>query len=276
VTRKAPLLVSATVLGLFGCGAFGPRGGPYPGACAELRFSDRQCAAIVTRGLEELGVPRAQATEVDLLPPPPQQGISLGGGPIAVVRVHRGGGDTLERVITCVGVSGAFDPSCGGEQARMMILSGVEQSLPCTGIDPERTPLPPGVPSDPIPVGCPSAPPTPPPALAASAQALRIERKVITIDHAGHYDIPLGKATLPNGYPSEISLNVADDQPTAYWIKVLGLNVTSEIPGRPPVEYLYRALEPYDGLEPVTVSIQFDVSQYVEPGTLVLQNVVVR
>ena len=269
------MLLSFAVLGLQGCGVLAPKGGAYPGACAELGFSDRRCAAIVTRGLEELGVPRADASAIDLLPPPPQQGVSLGGGPIAVVRVHGVSGDTIDQVIVCVGVSGAFDPSCG-ENARMQVLTGVEQGLPCTGIDGSRTPPPPGVPSDPIPVGCPSPPPTPPPALVASAQALRIDRKVIPIDHAGHYDVALGTATLPNGYPSEVSLNVADEQPTAYWIEVLGLNATSDIPGRPPVEYLYRALDPYDGLEPVTVSIQFDVSLYVEPGTLVLENVVVR
>jgi hypothetical protein len=274
VIRLRAVVAILAALAIASCGRADPRGGPYPAACAGFQFSERQCSAIITRALELTGLPRVEASAFELLPPHRQQGASLGRGPMVTVRIHRADGDVLDQEIACIGVRS--DPTCAGDQARIMLLRGVEQGLPCTGIDPDRTPVPPGVPSDPIQAGCPSPPPTPPPGMVAQATPLRIDRKVISIDHAGHYDIPLGTATLPDGYPSEISFDVGDDQPTAYWIDALGLTVSSDIPGRPPVEYLSRAFEPYDGLEPVTVSMHFDVTLYVEPSTLILEDIVVR
>ena len=52
------------------------------------------------------------------------------------------------------------------------------------------------------------------------------------------------------------------------------LEVLPDDPNRPPVGSIYR--EPFDGSEPVTVYVVFDVTMFEEPSTLQLRDIVVR
>jgi hypothetical protein len=246
------------------------RPGPYPDACASFGFSPKRCEAVVVKGLEAARVARADVVGIEMQPPPEPQGRSLGGGPVAELAFRLADGMTLRQEVACIGIDGLFDPACG-DDARIQFSGGVEEDRPCTGVG-EATDVPAGQ-TDPY-VGCATPPPTPPAMVVASAKPLRIDQTTIPIDHPGNYRIVLGRATLPNGYLSERTLTIANPQPTAFWIRVLGLEVTSDVPDRPRVGGRYR--EPFDGLEPVTVTAEFEVIRYVEPSELVLQNVVVR
>jgi hypothetical protein len=272
---RSSFLAALLLLAVAACsGGRQAKAGPYPDVCESYGFTPKRCAAVVVKGLEAAHLVQADVAAIRLLPPPEPKQISVGGGPIVVLDFRLGDGSDVRQEVACVGISFEFDPACG-DDARIHIDTGINRDVPCSGQFAPGPSRPPGAPSPQlVPIGCATPPPTPPAALAAAAQGLRIDRKVLTIDHAGHYDVPLGTATLPNGYLSELNLGIADEQPTAYWIFSLGLKVTSDIPGRPEIGSLYR--EPYDGLEPLTVSIQFDVFRYVEPSTLVLENVVVR
>jgi hypothetical protein len=244
--------------------------GPYPDACESFGFTPKRCEAVVVKGLEEARVARADVAGIELQPPPEQEGISLGGGPIVVLAVRLADGTAVQQVVSCIGIDGIFDPACG-DNATIQFSGGVEEDRPCTGVG-QPTEVPPGQ-TDPN-VGCATPPPIPAPDVVALAKPLRIDRVSIPIDHAGNYRVVLGHGTLPNGYLSERTLTIENPQPTAYWIRVLGLEITSDLPGRPRVGGRYR--ESFDGLEPVTVAVEFEVIRYVEPSTLVLDAIVVR
>ena len=89
--RLARLACLAVVmLASVGCGVaslLGPQGGPYPGACADLGFAGRQCAAMVTRAETQSGVKADKAASVDILPPAADSA-GIGGYMISRVRFH--------------------------------------------------------------------------------------------------------------------------------------------------------------------------------------------
>jgi hypothetical protein len=232
-------------------------GGPYPAACAQFEFSARRCAAIVARGLDEAGIDRSDVTGIDLLPLP-EHAQSLGGGTVAVLRFHLGAGRDVDQEVVCVGISGSFDPACG-EEARIRVSMGVDRDVPCSGEPPD---------------GCATVPATPPPAAVTAASGLRVAELNVPIDHAGHYEIELGNASLPNGYLSERSLRLVDDRPATFWITNAVLRVASMIDGRPPVGSIYRA--PYVGPEPVAALLVFDVTEFESAGILQVRDIVVR
>ncbi|HEX7347811.1 MAG TPA: hypothetical protein VF253_13560 [Candidatus Limnocylindrales bacterium] len=69
-------------------------------------------------------------------------------------------------------------------------------------------------------------------------------------------------------------MTIVDPQPTAFWADFVQLEVRPDHADRPPVGSIYR--EPFDGSEPVTVYVVFDVTMFEEPSTLQLRNIVVR
>jgi hypothetical protein len=100
------------------------------------------------------------------------------------------------------------------------------------------------------------------------------------LDHVGHYEVPVGRATLPDGLLSERSGNLADPRPTAYWIDS-GVSIVVR-PGKPcvgtdcpQVDSIYR--KPFHGPQQVHVYLVFDVVELNAPGTILeVRNLVVR
>jgi hypothetical protein len=229
----------------------------YPAACEARDFPPRRCASIVSRARTEAGIDPSENVAIELLPFEPDGVFRLSGEQVALVRFHLIDGRLVDQDVWCIGIT--FSPSCT-ENAEISAAAGVDRDVPCSGEAPAE---------------CATEPPTPPPAAVAGATAFTLESVDVPIDHLGEYRIELGHATLANGYLSDLSLGIADPRPETYWIGTgVRLEIESEIPGRPPVGSLYR--DPYDGPEPVTIYLAFEVTEYDSPGVLSIRDVVVR
>jgi hypothetical protein len=259
---RPTILVAALAFALAGCdvaGLFGPSGGPYPAACEDLGFAARQCASMVARAASQSGVKSADAAAIDILPPTSDGGIGLGGYMISRVRFHLpSGADRIEE-IWCIGVGGGaddeaciFDPTIG-------IAAGVDRDVPCTGD---------------APAGCATLPPTPRPESQAMARPLRVQVLDIPLDHLGRYEVEVGTAGLPDGALTTSSASVADERPTSFWIRDARLVVEPLDPKRPPVGSIYR--DPFDGIEPVRVTLVFNVVEAGPGAVLQVRDIVVE
>lgn len=254
--RLAFVLVAAA---LMGCDAISmidrPMEGLYPGSCAEWDFPERQCEAIVDEAVRVSGVDPNDVAELWLLPF--EREITFGGGQIALVGIELADGKVVEGKITCAGL--AIGPVCNPE-AEIRVVAGIDRDVPCSGE---------------APLGCATLPPTPPPEAVAEATPLRVATLEIPIDHAGRYEVAVGKATLANGNLEERSMWLANARPDEFWIdEGVRLDVRPDDPARPTVGSVYR--EPFDGSEPVTVFVVFEVTDFDEPATLQLRDIVVR
>jgi hypothetical protein len=256
------VLLAVTAIALSGCGIggmLGSSGGRYPGACADLRFSDRQCAAMVRRAEEKAGIRAEDVVGVDILPPKSDGNQRLSGGMISRVRFHLGSGEIWTEELWCIGVGWDSDRVCR-EDAHIPLWIGVDHDIPCSGEAPE---------------GCATLPPTPGAAVRALARPLHVPSIDIPIDHLGRYEIEVGAAGLPDGVLSQRSATLPDPRPTAFWIdEGVRLEVRPVDPSRPPVGSVYR--EPIDGVEPVTVYLVFDVTEFTPGAVLQVRDVVVE
>ncbi len=249
------LLVVAVASGCDALTSLGrPGEGPYPEACAEWSFSDRQCRSIVFQAQQRAGVDSAHVTRTRLLPFEPKR--SLGGGQLALVAFDLDDGTVVEQEVTCVGVSSG--PPCN-MAAPIEVFSGLDRDVPCTGEPPD---------------GCATVPPSPAPAAMKLGVPLEVAALDVPIDHLGEYRVEVGKAVLPNGHLSERSAKLVDAAPEDYWLGYLAVVVESDIPGRDPAGNIYR--EPFDGPEPMTVFVVVEVTELFEPSVVELRNIVVR
>jgi hypothetical protein len=224
-------------------------------ACATQSFPPRQCDAIIDDAMDSAGLAQADVAAVEFLPFDRVQ--TLSGGQVALVRLHLVVGTTVDEAVSCVGVS--FRPACN-EAAEIMVHDGVSSDVPCWGEPPD---------------GC--ATPAPTPDGPAIDQATPFERAAIglLLDRKGHYEVRIGGATLPDGYLQERSFRIGNAQPTTFWINGgVFLDVRSDVPGRPWIGDIYR--EPFDGPEPVSLYLVFDVDHLEGPSVLQIRNVVVR
>lgn len=258
---KAFLLIVASVA-LAGCGLIGlggPSGGPYPGACADLGFGERQCKAIVERARGDVGLYPFAPTSIDILPPPNDGQASLGGGMISRVRFHLA--DGMERTVEvwCVGV-GDPDGACSSSDPTITIGAGhVDGDVPCTGEAHET---------------CASFPPTPRPEVVAKARPLRVPVLDIPLDHVGSYRIEVGEVGLPDGAFTGSSASVADERPTSFWIEGAQLVIEPVDPARPPIGSILR--EPFDGVERARVFLDFDVTEFTPGAVLQVRDIEVH
>jgi hypothetical protein len=256
------VLLAVAVITVTGCGIgsiLGSSGGRYPGACAELRFSDRQCAAMVRRAEDTSGIRADDVVAVDILPPKIDGNQRLGGRMISRVRFHLGSGEIWTEEIWCVGVGSDSDRVCR-EDAHIPLWIGVNHDIPCSGDPPE---------------GCATLPPTPGAAARALARPLHVPSIDVPIDHLGRYEIEVGAAGLPDGVLSQHSGTLAEASPTTFWIdEGVRLEVRPVDPSRPPVGSVYR--EPFDGVEPVTVFLVFDVTEFTAAAVLQVRDIVVE
>ena len=230
-------------------------GGPYPEACAQWDYSPRRCAAIVDQAMSRADIDEADVIAIHLLPFEHQQ--NLGGGQVALVQFDLANGSSVKQDVFCVGVSSGR--ACN-DLARLELVVGVDRDVPCAGEPP---------------AGCATQPPEPDAAAIAAAQPFTLSELDVSIDHTGDYLVRLGMATLPNGYLSERSFDIVDRQPDRYWIDGgVRLEIRPDIAGRPPIGNIYR--DPFDGPEPVTIWLVFEVTDLDLPATMQVRDIVVR
>ena len=260
LVRRTSLVVRAAVVALLtvACSMAGigsPRSGAYPGACGQWSYEANRCAAIVAEARHEARIDEAGVAWIELLPFDQPQ--TLSGGQVAAVRFHLADGSTIDQDVWCVGVS--FKRACN-DVAQIQTNSGVDSDVPCSGEPPD---------------GCATLPPEPDPSAIAAATPFRLDSLAVPLDHEGRYSLELGAATLPDGYLSERSFRITETMPDTFWIEEgVRLEIRPDVAGRPAIGSRYR--EPFDGPEPVTVYLVFEVTQLDSPSVLQVRDVVVR
>ena len=234
-----------------------PPRGEYPGVCPAWGFPAHQCRSIAWRAAKEASVDLASQPTIEFLPFKVPGGTNLGGGQIADVLFTLADGRSVKQDVRCVGAS-FLAPACNGA-AQIFPGFGVSHDVPCSGEPP---------------ASCAALPPTPDASAIARAHSFNLAEFSIPIDHPGRYEAKVGTATLANGYMFDSRVDLAEPSPEDYWLEFIKLEVRSDIPGRPPVGSIYR--DPYDGPEPVSIFIVFEVTEYWAPSTVVVRNLVVR
>ena len=258
---KTVLLFLATIA-LAGCGLVGltgPSGGPYPDACADLGFPARQCAAMVARAQSQLGLYPVDATAVDILPPAHDGRVRLSGNMVSRVRFHFATKPERTEEVWCIGIVDIGDLACNSDPTIGIGAGDVNHDVPCTGDTP---------------ADCATLPPTPRPESLALARPLRVPVLDIPLDHLGPYTVDVGEAGLPDGAFTTSSASLVDIRPGSFWIRDARLEIEPVDPTRPPVGNIYR--EPFDGVEPVRVSLVFDVTEFSPGAVLQVRDIVVE
>jgi hypothetical protein len=228
-----------------------------------MGFAARRCAAIVERAREDEAIDKSRIDGVDILPPPREGSVELGGQMVARVRFRLSDGTSVTHDAWCVGVGSPDNRACT-DDPQLILSGGVDHDVPCAGEAPGGNPN-----------GCATLPPTPPPAAIAAALPLRVPALDIPLDHIGQYDIKVGGAGLPNGYLTRRDFSITDTSPTDFWVQGgIWLDVRPTVAGRPPVGSVYR--EPFDGTEPVDVFLVFEVTETSPGAVLRVRNLVVE
>jgi hypothetical protein len=260
------VLAFAVVAVLFGgyqlVGGGEPKGGVYPTACADFGFAARRCAAIVARARDEASIDAARVAGVELLAPPREGGVKLGGLMVAQVRFKLGDGASITQDVWCKGVWPSDDLACQ-ENPELEVFTGIDHDVPCTGEAPNGDPA-----------GCATIPATPPPAAIAAARPLHVAALDVPLDRLGRYEIKVGQSGLPNGYLTKRQFIVPDTRPTDFWIRG-GIYLDLRPPmGRPPVGSVYR--DPFTGTEPIDVFLVFEVTETSPGAVLKIRDLVVE
>jgi hypothetical protein len=175
------------------------------------------------------------------------------------VRFHLADGRERTVEVWCIGVGRAGDDVCTSDPTVMIGTRAVDHDVPCTGETPET---------------CATLPPTPRPEVQAKATPLRVPVLDIPLDHLGPYRVDVGEVGLPDGAFTMSSASVADERPTTFWIKDAQLVVEPVDPARPPIGSIYR--DPFDGVEPARVVLEFDVTELTPGAVLQVRDIVVE
>jgi hypothetical protein len=229
----------------------------------EAVFSTARCEAMLTVAAEQLGVPDAAVTALEIAPDPTPRsdGVveALGGARAIVVIAHVG--PDVSEVSMCGGLP--TGPACMDDPAIGIAsrIGGGYTDVPCAGEAPDTcaTPLP-----------------TLDPTAVAAAEPLRVERRVIPVPAIGRHEVVLGTATLPNGVLTVAQAELADPWPDGVRVSSLGiqLEVRSLAKGRPAFENAYLHGW-WPGTEEVEVVLIFE-ARHVEPGaTIEIRDLVV-
>ena len=230
--------------------------------CDAMQFAPPRCDAVVARAKAQAGYPTDVVTVV--VRRSVDGGITLGSVPLATVALIRGDGTEQTVELRCwFGGAISSDRACS-DDPQIRLFGGVNRDTPCPGTEPCGPDNPPS-----------KLPPGPRPASIAASSPLRVPSVDVPLDHVGHYEVPVGTASVPDGVMSERSASLADTRPTTFWIDDgVTIDVRSDIAGRPPVDMYYR--DRFDGPEPVHIYLVFDVVE-VHPGAVLqVRNLVVR
>jgi hypothetical protein len=162
--------------------------------------------------------------------------------------------------IWCIGIPDGSDDPCEPDPRIVIAAGPVSGDIPCGGGDP--------------PTGCATPPPTPRPEIRAMARPLHVPALDVPIDRVGLHRIEVGPAGLPDGTFTRSSASVVDERPEDFWIRDARLIVEPMDPTRPMIGNRYR--QPFDGVEPVRVIIEFDVTEFSPGAVLHVRDIVVE
>jgi hypothetical protein len=234
----------------------------YPDGCADYGFSARRCDAIVAWAEAQLPAGHPGVRSIELGPDPEPEAVRLGGSFTALVRFRMEDGAALDFPLYC-GIGGQWSLLCTDTpEIRMSSPTlGGYTDVPCAGEAPN---------------GCATPLPTLQPAAVAASRPLEIAARDIPIDHIGRYEIPVGRAVLPNGVLTEASFGLRDLKTQALAVRdAVWLDVRPIDPDAPPFDNYYMRGW-HKGTETVEVVVVFDVVSFEPGATLELRDIVVR
>jgi hypothetical protein len=236
----------------------------FPDGCGKIGLTDRRCATIVDVAAERLGIDGGRADGIRLgLGPACPSGIDAqcitSREPFVIVRFAFADGTTAEDGLSCYGVGREVSLLCADPPA-IRLAMGVDRDVPCLADPPD---------------GCATPVPTIDPATLRHAMPLEISDVEVPLTQAGHYDIPLGTADLPNGVLSQASFDLAEHHQAGFLLGDSLVRLVIRDPGGHELANVYEAgWTP--GIVKVSVSLVFDVIE-VDPGTaLHVRDVLVR
>jgi hypothetical protein len=239
-------------------------GGPVPtsvgsvhaitGTCGQQFAADR-CQALAFAAAQQLGLGFEQIAVVDVVPNPSPVEIDFAHRTFLSVGLVNGSRHAI--VISCPGVSGAYDPPC-------MQLPIVPLSYP-RGHEGGYTDTPENA--------------TPFPALdagaVANARALSVPTLTVPITGTGSQAIVVGTALLPNGFLAEGDFALADPWPSNVLLRGgVSLEIRPTAGGAPLQNVFDHGWHP--GVEEVTATLTFDVAWFEPGASLEIVNIVVR
>jgi hypothetical protein len=242
---------------------------PYPEGCAAFQLSARRCKAIVDWAIEQSNAGGRDVASVGLLGPGgrckrTETTLCVSTTSFVVrVRLQFDDGGTAEQVVSC-GIGGEYSILCT-EQPQIRFSGetmGGYRDIPCANENG---------------VGCATPLPALEPVAIAAARPLHVATFDIPIDHEGHYEVELGRATLANGVLSDSRARLGNPATQAVRMRDEGiqLDVRSMDPGAPPFgNYYQRGWHP--GIEEVIVSLRFDVVSLDRGAVLEVRDVVVE
>jgi hypothetical protein len=237
---------------------------PYPQACERYGFSERRCEAVVATGIEFAGLEESAVVAIDFIPDPncgPQREGTVilctrSGTVIAYLQLTLTDGSVREQGVYC-GVGSAYSLACT-ETPAIAVHEPVgggysdfpENATPLPDVDPQA---------------------------AAAAEPLEVASLTVAIDHAGPYEVAVGRAKLPNGILTETRLELATPDALAVMTDPGGvwLQVRPADPTRPPFINKYERGW-VEGVEIVEVYLVFDVVEFEPDAELVFRDLVVR
>lgn len=224
---------------------------PYPSGCAAFGLSDARCARIVaTLGASAGAAPGDPAT---LFGPDCGPGVLCAETQFSIrVRFTLAGGRTVDRSLEC-GVGDEHSALCADDPTIRIGSPTMDgnRDVPC-GADG---------------ASCASPLPSPDPAALRAAVPLRVASLDVPIDHAGHYDVLVGTAALPDGLLSTAAFSLADPAPDDLSTTAPGvfLDVVSLDGGGSFSNAYAHGWRP--GIEHVEVRLRFDVASF-SPGAV--------
>jgi hypothetical protein len=203
----------------------------------------------------QLGTTREQIASLDVIPQPTPVGVSTGGPPVHVSVTLRDG--SVHRLdLYCElggGVQCADDPQ--------LVASSVMHGGYFDGTEAQLL----------------GGRPTTAPDALADAMPLRIARLDIPIDHAGHYEVSIGEARLPNGILTAADFALVESWPTGVSIVDGGvaLDIRSLDQGGKPIRNIYEHGW-HPGTERVEAVLVFDVFAFDPGATLGIRDLIVQ
>jgi len=226
------------------------------GTCISTSSADG-CQALALAAATQLGVGFDAVRAIDVVPNPSPEQIDFAHRTFLSVELVDGSRHDV--VISCPGVSGAYDPPCmafpivplgypRGNEGGGGYTDTPENALPFPSLDP---------------------------AAVANARPLRVASLPVPITVAGKTTIVVGTALLPNGYLAEGDFGLADPWPSNVLLNggvILEVRPTA---GGDPLFNLY-AHGWHPGVESVTATITFGVAWFEPGATLPLVDIVVR
>ena len=226
------------------------------GTCLQQASGDR-CQALALEAARQLGLGFDQVVAVDIVPNPSPEGIDFAHRTFLEVALVDGSVHSI--VVSCPGVSGAYDPQCMHDPVVPLgFPRGPEGGGGYTDTPENATPYP-----------------SLEAAAVAGARPREIAELEVPFDHLGKTTLDLGHALLPNGYLAAAHFGLRDPWPSEVlfngWI---GLEVRPAAGGAP----LWNLYEHgwMTGVEEVTATITFDVAWFKPGATITLTDIVVR